>query len=141
MKTTIAILGILLGLTIQSQARSVTENNELQTYKDAVRTYLMEKNLENCSGHWKVDYIVTHSQSLTISEGEQPLMTFNFHTARQVNKADLLQVVITTDSSFKEISAMKVLAFNKGKVNDGTLKDPVMREGFVAVPEYTRKCK
>ena len=140
MKTTIAILGILLGLTFQAEARNVAEGSELTTYKDAVVSYLEEKNLDICARYWDLKDLVKKSQSLEISEGEQPLMTFSMQTTQHDYRADLIQVVITTDSSFKEIKAMKVQTFNKGKVNDGTLKDPVLRDGYSPIYNGSRAC-
>ncbi len=137
MKTTIAILGILLGLTIQSQARTIT-GDELSGYKRAVEINISSNPNSKCrSVETAVLEKIDYATSVEVTDGAQPLLTFSTY---EEGKKQYSLIVLTTDSNYQNIRSMSTRFFQYTSVNDGTLKNPNIQARFLHQSDYDRDC-
>lgn len=146
MKTIFSILALILALGFEVQARTITEP-EITRYKEAVISLLNSKGKTTCEAEKttvNLDVVIDKSKSLELSEGSQPALTFSYQITSEDSLkhrgVDLLRVLIFTDKSFGEIEHLHVQYLEMGKVNDGTLLEPIMRDAYVQMYKGLHVC-
>lgn len=123
-------------------ARTVTLDSELQAYKDAVLEKLVPYPNTQCMTEGKQTYqlkgLIQQAVQVEVSEtSAQPLLKFSYFS---VGDQLLFEVQIFTDRNHLDVGAVWVRAYIQTRVNSGTLKDPVMADGYVLVPGYNADC-
>lgn len=137
MNKLLIILTLALSISLTSQARTIRAP-EIYAYKEAVLSTLNPIKPTLCYGNfYELSSLIEKSQSLEISEGTQPLLVFilDAKEADAYKDHDLYKIIVTTSSDFTKILSVELQRYVKGKVNYGTLKDPIMRDGLILVGE------
>ena len=135
---------LLFALTTQAQARTVTDEKELQQYKDAV---LSVDSFVNCIDYSEASFrnitifhrsIIDNAQSLEVTEGRQPLLIFTELNENEDAVKFKFQTLVSTDQSYKNILSIVAVAYKAGIVNRGDLRNPNMGPGYV--PLWKANC-
>lgn len=134
---------LIFGLFLQANASVViSDPAKLQSYKDATNLALTNYNIESTCNFpgsyngWLISSLISKSDSVLISDGIQPLLTFFITRSDTEQESDLTLVVVTTSKDYKTIENLAIYDYKKGLVNNGDLKNPVIANGYI----YSRTC-
>src|SRR5690606_2754790 len=98
---TVLLTALALIFTVQAKAVMI-EGSEIEKYKQAVNAYLTAAKVTQCNSKrlvWQVDVLVERAQTLELSNGDQPFMTFTYRSKESSHGFDLFQVNVETISA------------------------------------------
>jgi hypothetical protein len=141
MKKLVLLFVTVVGLSTAAEARTAT-GPEIIDYADAVIAKLNDTVCGN-SQRWNVDVIMKMATSLEVTDGEQPLLVFTVNSSDRISLMgyDRLQVLVTTNATFTDLHDVMIYPYKKSRVNDGTLMNPFIRDGYRLYENRRANCR
>lgn len=150
-KMKLIVSAILLFAGLQSTAATYSAGDKkFKDYQDAVLALTYNDN-KSCHLFYpeiedglyfpfKINSLILEAETVTVSEGAQPILTFNTKlTPGKIDPQGIygMVITITTDISYAKIESLTANMFRLGRVNSGNLLNPVMKDGFI----FYKECK
>jgi hypothetical protein len=130
---------LVLGLSFFAQASvqypdgySKVADERMDDYKKAIRLALSQNPgviANSCSQSWIYNVIEYAGDILVSDTAIQPLLVFN--AFYDVGNSSIHRMVVTTDDSLQNITAINIEVYRMEEVNTGDLANPLFTEGYV----------